>query len=155
MILHWERLYDFSWISDALNYSWMALHQTVWQHQSDVGGLNLQISLYSLLALFLKPLWHLVLHAEQQEIKLWSALVYWDDLLPHCYLIIQEPWNVLLYSRMQPQCLCLPFMTELPFMHEGFECVYCHSCHYILILFAQTQRNTLNILSRVHTQGFE
>lgn len=83
----------------------------MWQHRSDVGGLNLQIPLYSLLALFLKPTWHSALHAKEQEIKLRSALVSWADLLPHGYLIIQELWNVLLYGSMQPECLCLPLMT--------------------------------------------
>lgn len=66
---------------------------------------------HTLLALFLKPTWHSALHAEQQEITLRSALVCWADLLPYCYLIIQEPWNVLVYGHMQPQSLCLPLMT--------------------------------------------
>lgn len=66
---------------------------------------------HTLLALFLKPTWHSALHAEQQEITLRSALVCWADLLPYCYLIIQESWNVLLYGHMQPQSLCLHLMT--------------------------------------------
>lgn len=53
---------------------------TVWQLLSNVAGLILQIPLYSGLARVLKPTWH----AEQQEIKLWSALVCRADLLPHC-----------------------------------------------------------------------
>lgn len=127
------------------------------QHHSDVGGLNLQIPLYSLLALFLKPTWHSALHAEQQEIKLRSALVCWADLLPHCYLIIQEPWNVLLYGRMQPQCLCLPLTTaasqSFPLCMRGFErvCAYCQS--YWCYLYTQHSRQI--IPPRFHTQGFE
>lgn len=90
--------------------------------------LHSQIPLYSPLALFLKPTWHSALHAEEQEIKLRSALVCWADLLPpHCYLIIQELWNVLLYGSMQPECLCLPLMTaasqSFSLCMRGFKCV--------------------------------
>lgn len=103
-----------------------AQQDTMWQHHSDVGGLNLQIPLYSRWALFLKPTWHSALHAEEQEIKLRSALVCWADLLPHCYLIIQELWNVLLYGSMQPECLCLPLMTaasqSFHLCMRGFKC---------------------------------
>lgn len=70
-----------------------AAANTVWQLLANAGGLILQIPLSSPLARVLKPTWH----TEQQEIKLWSALVCWADLLPRCSLIIQGPWNAALF----------------------------------------------------------
>lgn len=85
-------------------------------------------SLFSVSSL-LKPTWYSALHSKQKEIKLWSALVYWVDLLPpYCFLIIQELWNVLLYGSMQPECLCLPLMIAASqcfhLCMRGWQCVY-------------------------------
>lgn len=69
-----------------------AAANTVRQLLANAGGLVLQIPFSSPLARVLKPTWH----NEQQEIKLWSALVCRADLLPRCSLIIQGPWNAAL-----------------------------------------------------------
>lgn len=106
-----------------------AQQDTVWQYHSDAWGVNLRIHLYSLLAWFLKLTWHSALHPEEQEIKLRSTFVCWADLLPpHCCLIIQELWNVLLYASMQSVCLYAPYdssFTELPLMHKIVQVCVC------------------------------
>ena len=144
---------------------------TTRQCHSGVRGLHSQIPLYSPLALFLKPTWHSALHAEEQEIKLRSALVCWADLLPpHCYLIIQELWNVLLYGSMQPECLCLPLMTAASqsfyLCMRGFKCVcvQCESEHVCVSVqtnghtrwcYLHRQHTEQNIPAWFDTLGFE
>lgn len=102
------------------------------------GGLVLQIPLYSRLARLLKPTWH----AEQQEIELWSALVCWADLLPHCSLIIQGPWNAPLFGPLQILRLWLaPGSAASQRFHlsrRGCECAHQHSHHYAAAICTHT-----------------
>lgn len=104
-----------------------AAANTVWQLLANAGGLILQIPLSSPLARVLKPTWH----TEQQEIKLWSALVCWADLLPRCSLIIQGPWNAALLGPLQILRLCLALVSAASqsfyLSRRGSECAHQHS----------------------------
>lgn len=88
------------------------------------------------------------------------ALVCRADLLPHCYLIIQRPWNVLLYGRVQPWCRHLPLTTavsqSIPSCTRGLACVCAHfdPCPYVLVLFAHTKLHRRRTkLHRHRTKG--
>lgn len=130
-IKHPKRMCEYLLMNVALSDSWIALQQI----QCDSFSPTQEDSSYkspsplfsSPLAQVLKPTWH----NEQQEIKLWSALVCWADLLPRCSLIIQGPWNAALLGPLQILRLCLALVSAASqsfyLSRRGSECAHQHS----------------------------